>query len=109
MAVVDEPLFEEKFHAWDFGPVCKFVYEEFKKPNGKKYFTNSGTIPEQDSDAYKILKATWQNFGKYNASILSQMTHREAPWLDTPRLGLISEERMKHYFKGVVHVNNKSA
>lgn len=107
LAVVGVPLFDADFQAWDFGPVCPAVYNKFKK-KGKDYFLDAGQEPAQGTDASKILNATWKKFGGYNASVLSQMTHEETPWLETPRQGLISNEIIKAYFKGIVHHANKS-
>ena len=70
----DEPLFEDQFQGWRYGPVMKDLRGPFQKE----------TLPQaQDADmsALKpILDAVFREFGQMDAFSLSRLTHGEISW-----------------------------
>jgi uncharacterized phage-associated protein len=99
MVVLGKPLFVEDFEAWEYGPVLRDVYNEYKR------FGNSA-LPKPDNfsfDSYtkeekEFLDEIYSVYGQYSAWALSAMTHQTPPWKDTPRDTVISKEAMKSYF-----------
>ena len=93
------PCFKDKIEAWDFGPVVPNAYHEFKQ-------YGSGNIPAIDSyivfdreniwnthrEAYNpnvitlndrnMIASVVDEFSRYSASGLVDLTHRQAPWRD---------------------------
>lgn len=99
LAINDEALFDDKIEAWMHGPVVNVVYQEYKcfGKNGIVYDDDyENNINEEDEE---LLKEVYNTFAKYSAWGLREMTHREKPWIDTPRNCEISQESIKEYFK----------
>lgn len=101
LAVFDEPLFEEDFKAWQHGPVCPSLYQEYKN-NGRNpippadKFDASVFSPEQK----ELLDEVYEEFGQYGASKLRNMTHAERPWLEQEATaGTIDKESMREFYK----------
>ncbi len=104
-----EPLFDEDFEAWTFGPVIRNLYHDFSKYGWRNIDMNveSPNIPAEKSE---FIKDIVESYGRYDGAALSTMTHREMPWLE-PRKGLsdtdgsdalISKESMRIFFEEVL-------
>lgn len=95
------PLFEDPIKAWKFGPIVENAYHYFKR---FKYspiqFANrekiEEKIPEQEK---KYLDEFYPIFIKYSASDLTQLSHNEAPWRETPQGMTISIEKIKKFYE----------
>ncbi len=82
LAWYEKPLFAEPFQAWRNGPVCPKLYETHK---GKKVVSNQ-QFPHNHqftNSEMKIIDAVLVAYGDYDAEQLSQLTHREDPWMLT--------------------------
>lgn len=97
----NEPLFEEDIIHWPHGPVVISVYEKYKE-----YGTNALPIPSEVKNFKKFsdkhidsLHLTYNYYGQYSAWVLSQKTHKEAPWVKTKHGEIITQESMKKFFK----------
>lgn len=84
----DEPLFESRIEAWANGPVVPELYRHHRGqylisewPHG-----NAATV-HQDHERAASIDVVVDFYGELSASQLSDMTHRERPWL-TAREGL---------------------
>lgn len=99
LAIKNEPLFNDPIVAWDHGPVVETIYHVYKnnRSNGIQY--EDDFERDIDPETTNILEQVYDAFGQYSAWGLRNMTHRESPWLDTPRNGVISQESIKQYFK----------
>ncbi|WP_236043477.1 Panacea domain-containing protein [Marinobacter nauticus] len=79
----EEPLFNEEFQAWANGPVCSELYNEHRgqfKVDESQFSGNSKALTENQKDSIdKVLSF----YGSKTAQWLSDLTHRESPWLDT--------------------------
>ena len=99
LALHNEPLFDEKIIAWQYGPVVEEVYYEFKK------FSNGGIPPFEahsndilsDSEI-DVLREVYDVFGQFSATKLVEMTHSETPWQTTKIRNEITKPKLKQYF-----------
>lgn len=107
MATQDgEPLFEEDFESWTYGPVIRALYEEYKD-YGWKSIQEEFDFPELELEKIELIKETVEAYGRYDGAALSTMTHREDPWLDARKglsetegsNALISKESIKVFFQ----------
>ena len=104
LAITDSPLFPETLEAWDYGPVCDKLYQEYKE-------YGAGAIPTPDDNEFynkftknveDILDMVQTYYGQFSAWKLSELTHKEYPWLRAWNKGKntpISHDDMKSYFK----------
>ena len=87
----DEPLFKERIEAWANGPVVPSLYAEhrgqFKVLSWEKGDPARLTPTQRES-----VDAVLGYYGDKPSQWLSDLTHREAPWLDARR-GLGPGER----------------
>lgn len=97
LSIYDKPLFEDPIEAWRHGPVVYSVYQKYKKfgSTGIDEFDKSDIDKETES----LLKEVYKIFGKYSAWGLREMTHQEDPWKETDINHVISNEKIKKYFK----------
>ena len=99
LAFYNEPLFDDDLVAWEHGPVVESVYHEYKN-NGGRGIENFGNIQEvYTTDEEATLKTMYDNFARYSAWGLRDMTHHERPWQETLKNNIISKELVKEYFK----------
>lgn len=107
LAKYGEPLFEDEIEAWDYGPVVKSVYHDYKSFGAGAIF-----IPLADRGkglskrVRKLLSAVYIALGQYSASKLMHMTHSEAPWKQTytSKTKVISVDSMRNFFTDSVLV-----
>ena len=106
------PLFNEDFQAWANGPVCRELYEFHRG----EFLINSDKIKERktdynfSSDEKETLDIVISDYGSKEAFWLSELTHKERPWVETRgSLGLgersdaiITKELMQEYYSGLV-------
>lgn len=107
MATQDgDPLFEEDFEAWTFGPVIRALYQEYKD-YGWKSIQEEFEFPELEPEKVEFIEQIVEAYGQYDGAALSTMTHREEPWL-AARKGLpetegsnalIPKDSMKRFFE----------
>lgn len=115
----EEKCFNEKIEAWDFGPVVREAYLEYKQygncniPSIDKYhkfhfsngrfnmetiFYNKDDILQKDrTNIEKVVDM----FSPYSATDLVTLTHNQAPWKNAYNNGRIREitiESLKEYF-----------
>lgn len=99
LAMYDEPLFNENIVAWQHGPVVVSIYEKYKRFKARSIEEADVSPVIVDSKAENILIWVYNEFGKYTAWALRNMTHEETPWKSTPQNGIISRDLIKNYFK----------
>lgn len=106
------PLFNEDFQAWANGPVCRELYEFHRG----EFLINSDKIKERKTDynfspaEKETLDIVISDYGSKEAFWLSELTHKERPWLETRgSLGfgdrsdaIIEKELMQEYYSGLV-------
>jgi len=99
-------LMQEPLLAWEHGPVVREVYNKFKVlgKNVPLPTNDSMDITEitKNDLVMAVLDETISLYGVYDAWFLADKTHLEAPWLETPRDEVITDERMIRFFKKVL-------
>jgi uncharacterized phage-associated protein len=104
LAVYNEPLFQEKIIAWQYGPVVEEVYGDYSE-------YSDGAIPKPrrinikalDDNKRELLKEVYLVYGQFSALRLMQLTHNEPPWNHTKIGDEINLEIMKEYFKTLIN------
>lgn len=98
LAKKNTPLFKEEFLAWEHGPVIRKIYDKYKTNGSKGIEYDEDFIANIDEQTETILQYVYDEYGKYTAWKLRDMTHEETPWKTTPRNEVISKEKIKEYF-----------
>ncbi|TAN23030.1 MAG: DUF4065 domain-containing protein [Acidobacteria bacterium] len=89
LALTGEPLISELVEAWEYGPVVRTLYFEFRrfgdKPIGQPASILSAfEIPECDAEhdyTRRLLNRIWDAYGRFTAIQLSTMSHDPGgPW-----------------------------
>lgn len=98
-------LFPEEFLRWDNGPVCRELFDIHQG----KFFVDSSIVDasilsgnEFSKNQLRNIDQILEEYGNISGSDLSEMTHRESPWINTPKNEIISKEVMKNYYAGLV-------
>lgn len=103
LAINDRPMFKEDIYAWQHGPVVPEMYHEFKQYGAygipKPDNFDPEMIPAEDRD---LIDEVYDVYGQFSAWKLRNMTHDEAPWINTPTNCAIRQSDMKSFFKGLV-------
>lgn len=111
LAKYDEPLIQEEFQAWKFGPVVPRIYDIYKL-FGSYPITNTpdylsfglNDIVDLDEKANEAVDYTWKATSHLSATQLSNWTHQEgSPWQKAYNpidMGIsIDKKLIKDYFK----------
>lgn len=79
----DEPLFNEKIEAWANGPVSPDLYGihrgQFQISDLPQGAGNASTLTDDERENIDIVLA---HYGPKSAQYLSELTHRERPWIN---------------------------
>ena len=106
LAFFGDKFFEESLEAWTYGPVVVDVYHRFKE-NGSRGielspndFDEIELAPEEEDMFAQVM----QQYGKFSAIRLMEMTHRETPWKEAYEKSdkTISIDSMKTFFSKLV-------
>jgi uncharacterized phage-associated protein len=81
------PLFSENIEAWRDGPVVREVWS--RDASGTDATQGATPLPRE---AQETIRAVLQFYGTYDGDFLSEVTHRELPWLKA-RVGIERGER----------------
>lgn len=109
LALFDEKLFDEDMLAWQHGPVVRSIFDKYQgtRELGTTEFDqeqmNDFEEINDDEDARTVLEAVYEQFGKYSAGQLRNMTHSETPWIEAWESGhgteKISNKLITEYFR----------
>lgn len=88
LALLGQPLFDETFEGWRYGPVSRTVRNEYTE-DGMACSTSQISM-----EAAYIVRNILSQYGVYESWELSKLTHKEKSWLNS-RQGLSSEENGK--------------
>ena len=110
LGIYKKPIFEEEIQAWVHGPVVPDVFNQYRQ-----FRWTPIEIPRQtlaiDDHTKNHIKSVLDVYGKWTASQLEALSHKESPWLvargslspDTPSRAVITHASMKEFFSGQVH------
>lgn len=98
------PFIEEAFEAWQHGPVCRKLYNHYKKYGAK-------TIPKEECDTSifsaqeeGFLEEVYEHMGQFSAYKLRAISHSEQPWRDAYKLETeIPHDAMRDFYSKLVH------
>lgn len=111
LANKDEKLFDCSIQKWPFGPVIPIVYRKFKN-TGLAYDVQ--VHPAGDSRRLPLpiqgfLRQIWNIYGRFTGVQLSELSHRESPWLDTEMYQEMEADCIKAYFKKILSERKAAA
>jgi uncharacterized phage-associated protein len=108
----ERPLFAERIEAWANGPVVPDLYQRHKGQYEVSTIP-SGDASRLDDGEAESVEAVLDYYGDWPAHELSELTHRERPWM-AARKGLAPGERgsreithdaMAEYYDGLTTEN----
>ncbi len=95
-----QPLIDQAFEAWEYGPVEPVLYQALKH-NGSKAVREAipiGEPPAYSSRETAIFDWCFKQYGQLSGPRLSNLTHaRDAPWTRTTRKSTITNEHIQDY------------
>ncbi|MBU1018901.1 MAG: type II toxin-antitoxin system antitoxin SocA domain-containing protein [Patescibacteria group bacterium] len=92
------PIIENKFQAWEYGPVYPAVYRKFKKLSIISPEDCGGDASSLSKKQKTLIRNVAEKYARYSAWQLKEMTHAEIPWLNAWKKGknsVISLEDMR--------------
>jgi len=117
LAWSDKPLILDSIEAWQYGPVVRSLYSQFRRFGSDpitekamefgfssgKFVTSIPSIELTDEGVYarNVVGAVWQQYGKLAPFKLVELTHAAgSPWERAYTEGrrLIGNEEIKEYF-----------
>lgn len=106
LAFFNEKLFDENLEAWTYGPVVPNVYHRFKENGALGIILNKEEVKEikLNDEAEDMFYQVMNEYGKFNAIKLMEMTHNERPWKEAfeKRDKTINIDTMKTFFKSLL-------
>jgi uncharacterized phage-associated protein len=102
LACNNESLFNEPIEAWEHGPVCPELYQEYKAYKRrpvppKKGLTMEAVKIKFTPEQLEILELVYDNFGCLTGSRLRQVSHSDLAWINARARGgdIMTLEEMK--------------
>lgn len=102
LARTEEPIFDEFFSRWQYGPVVPSLYHEFKEYGANTISGYGGhlvekdgnlirvrpVVSESDTDTWGLIDEIIQVYGAYSGPQLSAITHESgSAWKETGEVG----------------------
>lgn len=80
----EQPLFDNRIEAWANGPVVPALFDAHR---GEYYVSEEtrGNCGRLSKEAVETIDAVLDVYGDKSSQWLSDLTHREKPWLDARR------------------------
>lgn len=72
-------LFPEDFQAWQHGPVVPDLYAKYRDYQWRAI---DEELPQPTNDTTDLVVDVVAAYGRFDGAALSNMTHREAPWVN---------------------------
>lgn len=102
LAAEGKPLFSDPINAWEYGPVVKTVYYEYKEHKSNTIILEKYAHLSIDKDVQEIVKKVLEIFGGFSAGKLVDIAHAHPPWknaFDSPEEEkVISKASLKDYY-----------
>jgi uncharacterized phage-associated protein len=113
LASLDDPLIDENFEAWKFGPVVPSVYHEYKLYGSSQIlnfdftpykYLDKPDLAQIDDQSKNVIDVAWKTLNKFDGVQLSNWTHNpDSAWSKHYKPGLqsvpIPDADIKAYFK----------
>ncbi len=76
----DVPLFQEEFHAWANGPVCKELFYKTQGQYSVSASDETGDSSNLEDFQKETIDTVLNHYASHDAQWLSRLTHMEEPW-----------------------------
>ena len=123
LAMYGRPLITQDVEAWDYGPVVRDLYQDFKRFGNGPIETPAmtfGAAPERrfqfikpeltglvPPETFALLNRVWEVYKPFTSIQLSNMTHApDTPWKTARDQGMvvISQELIRQWFTAQMNV-----
>jgi uncharacterized phage-associated protein len=103
----NKPFFKDPIEAWQYGPVVKEVYDEFKsyKFSPIEHIGGENYLEHIKGEDQRFLKKIMEIYGKHSAFDLAKMSHATEPWqgkyscyFGSHKSEVIENKDLKKYF-----------
>lgn len=101
LVILGKPLFDEDILAWNHGPVVASVYHELKHFGSSEISFQDCSVELDEADK-QLLNDVYEVYGQFSAWKLRDMTHNEAPWIETTVGDTIPRQKLIRHFKTLV-------
>ncbi|MDW4411631.1 DUF4065 domain-containing protein [Staphylococcus saprophyticus] len=91
IAITGEPLFENQFEGWQYGPVLTELRHFFEEDQSK-------SVINLDETSKYIIDNTVTRYGKYEPWYIANLSHKETSWKNS-RKGLSDNEKGNNLIK----------
>ena len=81
LTIYNDLIADIEFEAWEHGPVCRKIYNLYKRYGWNTIPRYEGFILVDD-DVVKFVKSVLMYYGDMDAEELEELTHKEEPWLN---------------------------
>ena len=110
LVVTGHRMFKDDIVAWKYGPAVEAVHNKYIHKRGIVGYVDEQSLEDykelqKDSQTADILNSIYDIYGHSSAYDLMRQTHTEAPWKDTVQSEVISDDKIKNYFKDVFVIN----
>lgn len=85
-------LFREDIEAWAAGPVVRELFDQHRRQYSIAKVSGTGSALRDRPEAVETLRFVLDEFGDWSGAQLSELTHREQPWMEA-RAGLPPKSR----------------
>jgi uncharacterized phage-associated protein len=102
LALFDTPLFKERILRWKKGPVVREVRNYLNRHKGATVELPLDTPYQLDDKSVYFLNKIADAFNSHICWHLVELTHSEAPWLNTPPNAVMSADVLKDFFSDYV-------
>lgn len=113
LVVLGKRMFNNDIVAWKYGPAVEAVHTKFKGKRNIVEHIGEDDVAIKDYQELQsnpkvadILNSIYDIYGHSSAYDLMRQTHTESPWKETPQSAVITDEKIKDYFKDVFVVDD---
>jgi uncharacterized phage-associated protein len=118
LAIADCPLLNERVEAWQYGPVIRSIYKQFRQFGNLPISGISGmqgpsidsySDKEKNALATQVLDIVWDIYGGLTGIQLANLTHQpDTPWcvVRNQEKAYISDELIKNFFLKELNVRS---
>jgi uncharacterized phage-associated protein len=120
LAKTNQPLVGQPFEAWQHGPVCRVVYEQFKGSGANVVTERATTLnvstvkfepasyDDVDEDTQQLMRNVFDYYATFHPFQLSDLTHeKDSPWDQVWELAsrravpgmVISDQSIRDWFR----------
>lgn len=94
------PCFKDFIEAWDFGPVVRSVYNQYKRYGSANIYLGNMSLETKMKEVEKFnIQLVVDKCANFSANQLVEITHNQDPWRNAyKRDGIIYNDEIRRYF-----------